>query len=162
VAASTYLGLRYSWASIATGGGSAHSPSKSVSAGEVVCVVSVECWVGNSGEKDPGLCGPCYRTLCDCCSLWWRGVGFVGLGDGRGLAGRHLWISVIGAMRFGDEGVWVVCSGFVKVGSNILQARRVRGEIGAQTGDEYDGLFKVVLIGDSGVGKSDPRVTNFP
>ena len=30
----------------------------------------------------------------------------------------------------------------------------------AQTGDEYDDLFKVVLIGDSGVGKSDPRVTS--
>ena len=74
VAASTYLGSQYSWASIATGGGSAHSPSKSVSAGEVVCVV---CWVGNSSEKDLGLSGPCYRTLCDCCSLRWRGVGFV-------------------------------------------------------------------------------------
>ena len=35
---------------------------------------------------------------------WICGVG-VGLGEGRGLAGRHLWISVIGAMRFGDEGV---------------------------------------------------------
>ena len=52
MAASTYLGSRYSWASIATEGGSAHSPSKSVSAREVVCVVCVVCWVGNSGEKD--------------------------------------------------------------------------------------------------------------
>ena len=91
---------------------------------------------------------------------WIRGAG-VGLGEGRGLAGRHLWICVIGAMRFGDEGVWVVCNGFMKVGSNFVQARKVREEIGAQTGDEYDDLFKVVLIGDSGVGKSDPRVTSF-
>ena len=59
------------------------------------------------------------------------------------------------------KGVWVVCSGFVKVGSNFLQARRVCEEIGAQTGDEYDDLFKVVLIGDSGIGKCDPRVTSF-
>ena len=28
-------------------------------------------------EKDPGLFGPCYEMLCDCCSMWWRGVGFV-------------------------------------------------------------------------------------
>ena len=56
----------------------------------------------------------------------------------------------------------MVCSGFVKVGCNLLQARRMRGEIGAQTGDEYDGLFKVVLIGDSGVGKSDSSVMSFP
>ena len=28
-------------------------------------------------EKDLGLSGPCYRMLCDCCSMWWRGVGFV-------------------------------------------------------------------------------------
>ena len=91
---------------------------------------------------------------------WIRGAG-VGLGEGRGLAGRHLWICGIGAMRFGEEGVWEVCSGFVKVGSNLLQARRMREEIGAQTGDEYDDLFKVVLIGDSGVGKSDLRVTSF-
>jgi len=41
------------------------------------------------------------------------------------------------------------------VGRNLLQARRVHREIGAQVGDEYDNLFKVVLIGDSGVGKSD-------
>ena len=65
-------------------------------------------------------------------------------------------------MCFGDEGVWVVCNGFVEVGSNLLQARRVRGEIGTQTGDEYDGLFKVVLTGDSGLGKSVLRVTTFP
>ena len=58
-------------------------------------------------------------------------------------------------MRFG-EGVWVVCSGFVKVGSNLLQARRVRQEVGAQAGDEYDDVLKGVLIEDSGVGKSDP------
>jgi len=60
-----------------------------------------------------------------------------------------LWV-----VHFG-EGVWVVCSGFVKVGRNLLQARRVHREIGAQVGDEYDNLFKVVLTGDSGVGKSD-------
>jgi hypothetical protein len=30
----------------------------------------------------------------------------------------------------------------------------------AQTGDENDDMFKVVLIGDFGVGKSDPRVTS--
>ena len=92
--------------------------------------------------------------------VWIRGAG-VGLGEGRGLAGRHLWICDIGAMGFGEEGVWVVCSGFVKMGSNLLQARRVCREIGAQTDDEYDDLFKVVLIGDSGVGKSDLRVTSF-
>ena len=28
-------------------------------------------------EKDLGLSWPCYRMLCDCCSMWWRGVGFV-------------------------------------------------------------------------------------
>lgn len=49
------------------------------------------------------------------------------------------------------------CSGFVKVGSNLLQARRVRREVGAQAGDGYDDLLKGVLMGDSGVGKSDPR-----
>jgi hypothetical protein len=43
----------------------------------VCCVMCVVCWVGNSGEKDPGLSGSCYRMLCDCCSIWWRGVGFV-------------------------------------------------------------------------------------
>jgi hypothetical protein len=42
-------GLRYSCASIGTRGGYAHSPSKFVSVGEVVC------WVGNSGEKGLGL-----------------------------------------------------------------------------------------------------------
>jgi hypothetical protein len=93
---------------------------------------------------------------------WICGAG-VGLGEGRGLAGGHLWIcyrcrvfSCMGlwVVHFG-EGVWVVCSGFVKVGRNLLQARRVHREIGAQVGDEYDNLFKVVLIGDSGVGKSD-------
>jgi len=31
----------------------------------------------------------------------------------------------------------------------------VHREVGAQVGDEYDNLFKVVLTGDSGVGKSD-------
>jgi hypothetical protein len=43
----------------------------------VCCVMCVVCWVGNSGEKDPGLYGPCYRMLCDCCSMGWRGVGMV-------------------------------------------------------------------------------------
>jgi GTPase SAR1 family protein len=57
-------------------------------------------------------------------------------------------------VHFG-KGVWVVCSGFVKVGSNLLQATIVHREVGAQVGDEYDNLFKVVLTGDSGVGKSD-------
>jgi hypothetical protein len=28
-------------------------------------------------EKDPGLSGPCYRLLCDYCSMWVRWVGFV-------------------------------------------------------------------------------------
>ena len=89
---------------------------------------------------------------------WICGAG-VGLGEGTGLAGGHLWIcyrcrvfSCMGVwvVRFG-EGVWVVCSGFVKVGSNLLQARRVHREIGAQVVDEYDDLFKVVLTGDSGI-----------
>ena len=45
----------------------------------VVCLVvqRISCWVGNSGEKDPGLYGPCYRMLCDCCNMWWCGVGMV-------------------------------------------------------------------------------------
>jgi hypothetical protein len=60
---------------------------------------------------------------------WIRGVG-VGFGEGRGLARRHLWICVIGAMRFGED-VWVVCSGLVMVGSNLMQAREECGEIGA-------------------------------
>jgi hypothetical protein len=59
----------------------------------VSCVV---CCVGNSGEKDPGLYGPCYRMLCDCRNMWWCGVGFVaqmqGLVRGGGLVGRYLWI----------------------------------------------------------------------
>ena len=47
-------GLRCSWASIATEGGSAHSPSKSVSAENRVLCVGLEL---AAGEKDPGLSG---------------------------------------------------------------------------------------------------------
>jgi hypothetical protein len=37
----------------------------------------------------------------------WRKCG-MGFGEGRGLAGHHSSICVLGAMRFGEEDVWVV------------------------------------------------------
>ena len=37
----------------------------------------------------------------------------------------------------------------------MCEQRRVRTEMAHKADDEYDYLFKVVLIGDSGVGKSN-------
>jgi hypothetical protein len=56
----------------------------------------------------------------------------------------------------------VVCIGFLQVGSNLLQARRVHTkEIGVQVGDEYEDMLRVVLMGASGVGKFDWILSRF-